>query len=66
MSRVIDELNRGIARDRHLHLELMRWETEAYPDFHADGPQGVIDAALEIQRSHILLGIFWKRFGMPT
>jgi hypothetical protein len=63
---VIDELNRTIARDRHLHLELIRWETDAYPDVHADGPQGVIDAALEIQRSDILLGIFWKRFGTPT
>lgn len=66
MVSVIDELNRGIARDRHLHLELIRWETEAYPDLHAEGPQGVIDAALEIQRSDILLGIFWKRFGTPT
>jgi formylglycine-generating enzyme required for sulfatase activity len=66
MVKVIDELNRGIARDRRLHLELIRWETDAYPDFHADGPQGAIDAALEIQRCDVLLGIFWKRFGTPV
>lgn len=66
MERVIAELNRGIAADRQLHLELRRWETEAFPDAHAQGPQGVIDAVLEIERCDILLGIFWKRFGTPT
>ena len=27
---IIDELNRGIAADRGLRLELSRWETDAY------------------------------------
>jgi formylglycine-generating enzyme required for sulfatase activity len=66
MERVVDELNHGIADDRHLHLELKRWETEAYPDVHPDGPQGVIDAVLNISACDILIGIFWKRFGTPV
>ena len=43
MESVIHELNHGIADDRNLRLELRRWETDAYPGFHAEGPQGLID-----------------------
>ncbi len=62
----IDEINRGIAADRDLELKVTRWETDAYPGFHAEGPQGLIDPILNIQDCDILLGIFWKRFGTPT
>jgi HEAT repeat protein len=63
---VIDELNRGIASERGLRLELSRWETDSYPGFHPEGPQGLIDQLLRIEDSDILIGIFWKRFGTPT
>ena len=63
---VIDELNRGIAAERNLLLELLRWETDAYPGFHPDGPQGLIDPVLKIKDCDILIGIFWRRFGPPT
>ena len=66
MEDVIEELNRGIALDRNLVLELSRWETDAHPGFHAEGPQGLIDSILKIEDCDILLGIFWKRFGTPT
>ncbi len=63
---VIAEINRGIAADRDLCLEVWRWETDTYPGFHADGPQGLIDPLLQIETCDLLLGIFWKRFGTPT
>ena len=44
----------------------MRWETDAYPGFHPEGPQGLIDAILRIEDCDILIGIFWKRFGTPV
>ncbi len=66
MQDVVDELNQGIAADRDLHLELNRWETDAYPGFHSEGPQGIADQILKIEDCDILLGIFWKRFGTPT
>lgn len=66
MENVIAELNGGIADDRNLRLELSRWETDAYPGLHSEGPQGLIDPILKIEDSDILLGIFWKRFGTPT
>src|SRR5712691_12837616 len=63
---VIEELNRGIAATQNLRLELVRWETDAYPGFHPAGPQGLIDPILRIEDCDVLLGIFWKRFGTPT
>jgi hypothetical protein len=66
MESVISEINRGVAADRDLLIELSLWETDAYPGFHAEGPQGLIDPILKIEDCDILLGIFWKRFGTPT
>jgi hypothetical protein len=63
---VTDYLNKGIANDRGLKLEVSRWETDAYPRFHAEGPQGGIDEALRIEDCDVLIGIFWKRFGTPV
>lgn len=60
---VVDELNRGAAKDRGLRLEVSRWETDAYPGFHEDGAQGLIDPILKVEDSDLLVGIFWKRFG---
>ena len=48
MEKVIEELNRGVAADRNLHLELSRWETDVYPGFHTEGPQGLINSVLKI------------------
>jgi Sulfatase-modifying factor enzyme 1/Domain of unknown function (DUF4062) len=63
---VIEELNHGIAKDRGLRLELARWETDAFPGFHPEGPQGLIDTILRIEDCDVLIGIFWKRFGTPV
>jgi hypothetical protein len=60
------EINRGVAADRGVRLELARWETDAYPGFHLEGPQGLIDPILRIADSDVVIGIFWKRFGTPT
>jgi HEAT repeat protein len=43
MPRIIDEVNRGIAAEKRLSLILNRWETDAHPGFHLEGPQGLID-----------------------
>lgn len=63
---VVDEVNRIVAADRGLHLELSRWETDTHPGFHALGPQGLIDPVLKVTDCDLLIGIFWKRFGTPT
>ncbi len=66
LAQVVEELNGGVAKDRNLRLELVRWETDAYPGFHPEGPQGLIDSILRVEDCEVLIGIFWKRFGTPT
>lgn len=63
---VIEELNRGLGAVLGVDLKLYRWETDACPGFHPEGPQGLIDPILRIEDSDLLIGIFWKRFGKPT
>lgn len=55
---VIQDLNRGVARDRGIELTLSRWEIDAYPGFHAEGPQGLIDPILNIAECDVLIGIY--------
>jgi predicted ATPase len=64
--RVVEEVNRNIARPRGLRLDVYRWETDSYPGFHPQGPQGLIDPILKIEECDILIGIFWRRFGTPV
>jgi len=64
--RVVEEVNRNIARPRGLRLEVYRWETDSYPGVHPEGPQGLIDPILKIEDCDILIGIFWRRFGTPV
>jgi hypothetical protein len=66
VAQVVEALNRDIAHDRMLRIELSRWETDSHPGFHPEGPQGLIDNALQIQDCDLLVGIFWRRFGTPT
>lgn len=66
LSRVADELNRTIARAYDLRIEVNRWETDACPGLHVNGPQALIDPILRIEESDVFVGIFWKRFGTPV
>ena len=66
VAKVLDELNKGTAADRGLRMEAVRWETDTYPGFNPEGPQGLIDGLLDIQASDVVVGIFWKRFGTPV
>jgi predicted ATPase len=63
---VVDELNRGVAADRGCRLSLWRWEIDARPGLHFEGPQGLIDELMEIQDADVVVGVFWRRFGTPT
>src|SRR2546421_3499430 len=63
---VATELNQGIAAEYGLYIRISRWETDAFPGFHTEGPQGLIDSVLQIEDCDLLIGIFWRRFGTPT
>src|SRR5690349_22389526 len=63
IQRVVEEFNLGIAKAQGLILELIRWETHAWPDI-GDDAQDVINRQIPIP--DIFIGILWKRFGTPT
>jgi hypothetical protein len=66
LAEILEEVNRDTVGPARLHLELSRWETDAYPGFHAEGPQGLIDPILKIEDCDVLIGIFWTKMGTPT
>jgi hypothetical protein len=66
VQQVATELNNGLGSEFNVLLTVSRWETHAFPGFHRDGPQGLIDEILSIPDCDIFIGIFWKRFGTPV
>jgi hypothetical protein len=66
LENVVDELNRRLAPAHGCRLSLWRWEIDAQPGLHLEGPQGLIDVAMRIEDADVVVGIFWKRFGTPT
>ncbi|MHB8280260.1 MAG: right-handed parallel beta-helix repeat-containing protein [Candidatus Humimicrobiaceae bacterium] len=55
-----------IFKNSNVIFEPYQWETDVYPSFHPEGPQGIIDGSLDIKNSDILIGIFYLRFGSPV
>lgn len=66
LGKVVEELNRSVAQSRGCRLSLWRWESDAHPGLHMEGPQGLIDDAMQIADADVVVGIFWTRFGTPT
>jgi hypothetical protein len=63
----VDEVNRTLDLARSdVILTVSRLETDVYPGFHPEGPQGRVEEDLDIENCEILIGIFWKRFGSPV
>ena len=63
---VAAELQHAMGKFLGISLEVIRWETDAYPGFHPDGPQALLDPLLKIADEDIVVGIFWKRLGLQT
>lgn len=64
LERIVKKLNLAVAPMLGLRVELIRWETHAYPDFGADA-QDVINRQTP-DDVDLFIGILWGRFGTPT
>jgi hypothetical protein len=64
LENLIRELNYVWGSRLHVMLNLVRWETHAYPGISEDA-QSVIREQLG-EDYDIFIGILWKRFGTPT
>jgi hypothetical protein len=60
---ITDEFNRNFGELFQAEFKIIRWETDAWPDFGEDA-QDVINR--QIGEYDIFIGIMWKRFGTPT
>jgi hypothetical protein len=60
----VDEWNNLWSGELGIRLNLLRWETHAYPAAGADA-QDVINSQIS-EDYDVFLGIMWKRFGTPT
>lgn len=64
LEEVIREFNTAWARELGIRLELIRWETHAYPSFGED-PQSVINEQIPDDYD-LFIGLMWYRFGTST
>ena len=64
VEQVIAELNQVWSRTLGIYLDLVRWETHAYPEVGVDA-QEVINRELHDDYD-IFVGVMWARFGTPT
>jgi hypothetical protein len=64
LEEVIRDLNTAWARELGIHLELVRWETHAYPSFGEDA-QDVVNSQIPDDYD-LFIGLMWYRFGTPT
>jgi hypothetical protein len=57
-----------LLRDMELSafVELSRWETDAYPGLHEQGPQSLVASGLPSEDCDILIGVVWKRLAIGT
>jgi hypothetical protein len=64
LEEVIRELNIAWSRELGIRLDLVRWETHAYPGI-ADDAQAVVND--QIPKDYdLFIGIMWSRYGTPT
>lgn len=63
---VVDSLNRTVARDKGVRLELVHWSTDASPEYGGDAQQLLNKQVAEMEGYELFVGILWNRFGTPT
>jgi len=64
IEKAIREVNLSAPKEANIELELVRWETHAYPNFGKDA-QAVINEQIGTEYD-IFIGILWSRLGTPT
>ncbi|MCE7568153.1 hypothetical protein LZS85_18645 [Aliivibrio fischeri] len=61
---VVNELNRTWSRTLNLRLELVKWESDVYPNFGAYS-QDVINKQIN-DNYDVFIAMFWSKVGSPT
>jgi hypothetical protein len=64
LSELVTEWNVHHGANKGVYVELVRWETHAFPAV-GDRPQAIINRQV-LDDSDLVVGIFWSHFGSPT
>jgi hypothetical protein len=63
---IVADLNRTVASDKDVVLQVVSWENDAYPGYGQDA-QAIINAQIaEMSKYALFVGIMWNRLGTPT
>jgi hypothetical protein len=63
---VVKELNGGVASEKDIILQVVRWEDDAFPGYGMDA-QALINAQIaEMAKYSLFIGIMWNRLGTAT
>ena len=63
---IVADLNRTVASDDGVVLQVVRWENDTFPGYGQDA-QALINAQIaEMSRYTLFVGIMWNRLGTPT
>lgn len=63
---IVADLNRTVAPDKGVVLQVVRWEDDAFPGYGQDA-QAIINAQIaEMSKYALFVGIMWNRLGTPT
>lgn len=63
---VIGELNRTVAPDKEVVLQVVRWEKDTFPGYGSDAQAIVNKQIAEMAKYSLFIGIMWNRLGTPT
>jgi ser/thr phosphatase family protein len=63
--KVIEELNKGLAKHLNINFESFMWEYDVLPDMGKNG-QEIIDEHIKDSNYDIFIGIMKNRYGQPT
>lgn len=63
---VVSDLNRTVAPDKGVFLQVVRWENDAFPGYGQDAQELINVQIAEMTRYSLFVGIMWNHFGTPT
>jgi hypothetical protein len=63
---IVDELNRTVASDKGVTLQVVNWKKDAFPGFGQDVQSLINEQIAEMANYTLFVGIMWNRLGTPT
>jgi len=63
---VVAELNRTVANEKGLVLQVIRWENDAFPGYGMDAQALINEQIAAMEKYALFIGIIWNRLGTPT